>query len=441
MTDDEAWRDNVTSIGAASGLDDWEFALASRLLIVRKESPSGAVTETLRSCAANVATVLQHHPDWAGVIALNTFHLRIEATRVPPWHELDRPATSKAGPWTDADTARMANWFARTRICGMSPMHVGAKVLDAAILVAAEARAFHPVRDYLRGLEWDGEARVDTWVANYLGGELTPYACATGAAFLVGLVARVMVPGCKLDTMIVLEGAQGKFKSTALDALASPWFADSALPIGSKDGMQNLAGVWLWEIGELAALSKSDVETIKAFMSSRSDRFRASYARYAVDVARQTCFAGTTNASTYLQDETGGRRFNPLVTGEIDIVGLRRDRDQLWAEAYQRFQGGERWWLEDGLAAPEQAARFVVDEWQARIETYLRLRTSTTVGDILEDLIFRDVDASGNERNTLSRWGQREQNRVARCLKQMGWTRRQVRDGDARSWRYEALRP
>lgn len=429
----EGRRDNVVPIGR--DLEEWEIKLRARLLLDRKKD-----TFTIRNSSANVATILQHHPAWAGVIALNTFHLRVEATRIPPWHEVDMPANPKAGAWTDADTARMAHWFARTWICGMKPMTLSAKALEPAILVAAEARAFHPVRDYLHGLEWDGEPRVDTWVANYLGGELTPYACATGAAFLIGLIARVMVPGCKLDTMIVVEGLQGRFKSTALDALTSPWFADSRLPIGDKDGMQMLAGVWLWEIGELAGLTKADVETVKAFLSSRSDRYRPSYAKYTIDVPRQTCFAGTTNASTYLQDETGGRRFNPLRTGAIDIAGLRRDRDQLWAEAVHRFKGGEKWWLDEGLAAPEQASRFVVDEWQARIETYLRLRTSTTVGDILEDLIFRDVDSSGNERNTLSRWGQRDQNRVARCLAQLGWWRVRQTNG-TRQWHYVPLRP
>ncbi len=432
----ESWRDNVVSIGVARDLEPWEVALEARLLVDIKTSRNGLVTRTLKPSAANVATILQHHPDWAGVIALNVFHLRIEALKVPPWHDLDMPSDPRPGAWTDADTARAAHWFARTSICGMKPIAVGAKVLEPAILVAAEARALHPVRDYLKGLSWDGDKRVDTWIANYLGGELTPYACATGAAFLIGLVARVMVPGCKLDTMIVIEGDQGRFKSTALDALTSPWFADSRLPIGDKDGMQMLAGVWLWEIGELAGLSKADVETVKAFLSSRTDRYRPSYGKRTIDVQRQIAFAGTTNATTYLQDETGGRRFNPIRTGTIDIPALRRDRDQLWAEAYQRFLGGERWWLPEGLAASEQAARFVVDEWQARIETYLRLRTSTTIGDILEDLIFRDVDSSGNARNTLSRWGQRDQNRVARCLRQIGWERRLTRGEGARNWMY-----
>jgi predicted P-loop ATPase len=361
--------------------------------------------------------------------------LRIEATRWPPWHENDAPSEAKAGPWSDADTARLVNWFARTWICGMPPINVAAKVVDAALLVAAEANAYHPVRDYLRSVKWDGEDRLDTWGANYLGGELTPYACAVGAAFLIGCVARVMSPGCKLDTCIVLEGKQGKYKSTALEVLAGEWFADSKLAIGDKDAMQGIAGVWIYEIAELASLGKADVETIKAFMSSRRDHYRPSYGRHAIDVPRQTAFAGTTNAETYLQDATGGRRFNPFRTGEINIKALRADRDQLWAEALHRYESGSPWWIDEAITADEQSARYVVDEWQDRIGVYLRLRTRTTVGEILEDLIMRDVDGDGNSRNTLGRWGQSEQNRVARCLARLEWVKKRE-GGGARGWFY-----
>ena len=443
--------ENVFPIGSARGrrtasprppseLEPWEDDLLAKLIVDRKMSKSGDETVTIRSVAANVATILQCHPEWAGVVAQNVFHIRIEARKPPPWHALDAPTDLKAGPWSDADTARLANWFTRTWICGLRPIVVGTRMLDAAILVAAEANAFHPVRDYLSGITWDGEMRIDTFAANYLGGELTPYACAVGAAFLIGCVARVMDPGCKLDTCIVLEGAQGKFKSTALEALASPWFADSKLAIGDKDGMQGLAGVWIYELGELASFGKADVETIKAFMSSRSDHYRPSYGKYQVDVPRQTAFAGTTNAGQYMQDETGGRRFNPLRTGVIDIVAIRRDRDQLWAEAFHRYEAGSPWWIPDALTAPEQAARFVADEWQARIALYLRLRTSTTVGDILEELIFREVDKNGDAKNTLGKWGQREQTRVARCLTQIGWVRQRQTTGQ-RGWHYVPSRP
>ena len=410
-------------------------ALEEKLIIV------GEKHRVLQPCAANVATVLQHHPDWHGVVALNIFHLRFETTRPPPWHSLDAPKDAKVGAWTDADTARLSNWFARTSICGLPPISVSAKTIEAAVLVAAEANTFHPVRDYLRGLPaWDDEKRIDTWVSRYLGGESTPYTCAAGAALLIGLVARVMRPGCKLDTMLVLEGKQGAQKSTALEALTSPWFADSRLPIGEKDAMQMLAGVWLWEIGELAGLSKADVETVKAFLSSPSDRYRPSYGRHAVDVPRQTAFAGSTNATTYLQDETGGRRFYPVKTGTIDVPAITRDRDQLWAEAVLRFQAGDPWWLDDALAAPEQAARYAPDVWQAAVVAHLEGQTSTTIADILELVIFSETDTS---KNTLAKWGQREQNRVARILTHLGWVRRQVRvpatglaDKPKREWRY-----
>ena len=444
---------NVVPIGSAKRrrgaeprpsrpLEEWETDLLASLILDRKTNrTTGEETVTIRGIPANVATILQHHPEWTGIIALNVFHLRIEARRVPPWHALDAPTEAKAGPWSDADTARLANWFARSWICGLPPINVGVKTLDAAVLVAAEANAYHPVRDYLGGLTWDGEPRIDTFAANYLGGEVTPYSCAVGAAFLIGCVARVMVPGCKLDTCIVLEGAQGKFKSTALEVLAGEWFADSKLAIGDKDGMQALAGVWLYELGELASFGKADVETIKAFMSSRKDHYRPSYGRHAVDVPRQTAFAGTTNAGQYLQDETGGRRFNPLKTGFINIAALRADRDQLWAEALHRFRGGAPWWLDDALTGPEQAERLVVDEWEGRIATYLRLRTCTSVDEILSDLIFRETGKDGEERNTLGKWEQKHANRVARCLTGLRWIRKRIGPRGARTWQYVPERP
>lgn len=424
----------------ASRLQPWEDELLERLLI--SISRSGA--RTLCATAANVATVLRLHPDWAGIIALNVFHMRMETTAVPPWHEIDAPSNPKPGPWSDGDTARLVNWFARTWICGMPPIQIKPPTVEAGLIISAQANEYHPVRSYLRGITflqevdgaaplevagWDGEKRIDTWVANYLGGETTPYACAVGAAFLIGCVARVMQPGCKLDTMIVLEGKQGKYKSTALEVLAGEWFADSRLAIGEKDAMQGLCGVWIYELGELASLRKADVETIKLFMSSRSDHYRPSYGKHAIDVPRQTAFAGSTNADQYLQDETGGRRFNPIKTDVINIAALRRDRDQLWAEALHRYEDGAPWWVDEGITAPEQEARLVVDEWQDRIEVYLRLRTTTKVGDILDDLIFRDVDKDGNARNTLGRWGQTEQSRVARCLIRLGWIKKRERDG------------
>jgi predicted P-loop ATPase len=420
-------------------LKDWEHELLAKLQLSKKENAkTGEVTTTIIPSTANATTVFQHHPAWSGVVALNTFHLRIESRRVPPWHKLDAPSDPKPGAWTDGDTARAVNWFARTWIADLQPMNVGAKTVEAAALVASEANTFHPVKDYWRSLTWDGEPRIDCLAANYLGGELTAYARAVGACFMVGAVARVMEPGCKLDTCVILEGKQGEKKSTFLETLASPWFADSKLPIGEKDAMQMLPGVLIWEIGELAALSKADVEDVKAFLSSRKDRFRPSYKQHTVDVPRQTVFAGTTNVGEYLHDVTGGRRFHPLRTGKIDIEALRRDRDQLWAEAVHRYHTTGRWWLDEALAQPEQAARFVEDEWLAKIATHLSGLTTTTVGEILEQLVFREHDGAGGIKNTMGKWGQREQNRVARCLTHLGWVRRQVRTEIGREWRYVA---
>lgn len=426
-----------------SALEPWEAELYAKLLVDTQTMADGSEVTSIRSTSANVSTILQCHEAWRGVLAWNLFHLRLETTRTPPWHELDAGADSKAGEWGDADSVRLVHWLERTPICGLAPLHVPTRLVQDAVLVAGEANAFHPVRDYFAGLVWDGAPRLESLASAYFGGEDTPYARAVSSSLLVSAVARVTEPGCKVDTMVVLEGHQGAGKSSALAVLAGPWFGDSKLPIGDKDSFQLLPGKLFWEIGELSGLTKADVEDVKAYLSSAHDRYRQSYGKYARDVPRQTVFVGTTNAETYLKDATGGRRFYPLKTGAIDLEALRRDRDQLWAEAIHVYATTRRWWLDDELARGEQAARFVQDEWQAKIGAWLVGRPSVTVGEILEGLIFAERERvgwgeadHGALKNSISRWGQREQNRVSGCLTALGWARRRVRTGAVLEWRY-----
>lgn len=387
---------------------------------------------SIRPTSANVATVLARHADWAGVIALDTFSGRIVTTKAPPWHELDAPAEVKPGAWTDADTARAVHWFARSSIADTKPLSVSTKIIDTAVLVVGEGHTVHPVREYLRSLRWDGTPRLDALAARYFGTEDTPYTRAVGACFMKGAVARVMTPGCKVDMCPVLEGPQGKLKSTAISVLASPWFTDSKIILGDKDAYQTLRGVWIVELGELAALSKSDVETTKAFISSCVDRYRPSYGRHEVEVPRQTVFIGTTNATSYLQDATGARRFPPLRIGTIDIDALRRDRDQLWAEALHRFKAGETWWLAGDLvadAAEEAEHRFVRHPWEEPIAAYLQNPQRVSAGVTTEELLAAcGVDTA--HRTTAHAMT------VGSVLGRLGWERRRARVAGARVYLY-----
>jgi predicted P-loop ATPase len=227
-----------------------------------------------------------------------------------------------------------------------------------------------------------------------------------------------MRPGCKADHVPILEAGQGKLKSSAVEALFTPWFTDDLAEFGSKDASMQIQGAWGVEIAELASMQRGEVERVKAFISRRTDRFRPSYGRYVIERPRQCNFVGTTNAEAYLKDETGGRRFWPVKCGNINLDILARDRDQLWAESVAMYCKGTQWWLSDdstvAAAAEAQAARYTPDAWQTPIAEHLAtVSDCTSVAEIL-------VDVLGIEK---SRWDQQAQTRVARCLKIEGWER------------------
>src|ERR1019366_3150309 len=215
-----------------------------------------------------------------------------------------------------------------------------------AVQTVAREHPFHPVRDYLNSLKWDGVKRIDDWLGPYLGADPSDYVRGVGSKWLIGAVARIREPGCKNDTCLILEGEQGTLKSTALRTLTDPWFTDDIAELGTKDSALQLRGVWLIELSELASMHPSEISRTKAFMSRNTDRFRPPFGRRPIEVPRECFFAGTVNQSAYLRDETGGRRFWPVKRGAINIAELRRDRDQLWAEAVHQYGAGPSWWLD-----------------------------------------------------------------------------------------------
>ena len=239
-------------------------------------------------------------------------------------------------------------------------------MVDAVTRIALEYQ-FNPVLDYLDGLKWDGQKRIDTWLTVYLGAEDTPLYRAMGRKFLLAAVRRVRQPGCKFDNILTLEGPQGSLKSTLVREMAGGRenFSDADILQSDKREQQELCeGVWFYEIAELSGLHKGGVEKVKAFASRQEDKARAAYARK-VSVRPRTCvFVGTTNDDEYLQDQTGNRRFWPIRIGQIDIEAFRRDRDQLFAEAAVEEATGELLVLPGELwpdAAALQDSRMVSD--------------------------------------------------------------------------------
>jgi predicted P-loop ATPase len=269
---------------------------------------------------ANAIAALRHAPEWGGVLAFNEFAFGTVALKPAPWGIVPR------GEWTDNEDRLAAEWLQKQGIL------VSVDVAGQAAQTAARYHSIHPVKAYLHGLKWDGVQRVDTWLSAYVGAEGTEYASAVGSRWLISAVARIFRPGAKADCCLILEGPQGIRKSTALRTLAGEFFTDELADLGSKDAAMQTRGVWIIELSELDSLSHSEVARIKAFMSRTTDRFRPPYGMRLVESPRQCVFAGTVNHSTYLPDETAGRRFLPITCGRIDVEALVRDRDQLWAE-------------------------------------------------------------------------------------------------------------
>jgi predicted P-loop ATPase len=325
----------------------------------------------------------------------------------------DPAAPFEPRPLTDADVAVIQERLQR----------LGLKRLSRDVAhQAADTRAleccYHPVRDYLAAVAWDGRPRLGTWLSTYLGAEQTDYAKETGTMFLVAMTARVLSPGCKADYMLVLEGEQGTYKSTACQVLGDKWFSDHLpdITIG-KDVSQHLRNKWLLEISEMHAYSRAETALLKSFVTRTHERYRPSYGRKEVVEPRQCVFVGTCNKDTYLRDETGGRRFWPVKVGSIDIEALRAERDQLFAEAVHLYRGGRLWWPSEQFErlhiAPEQHARYFVDVWTEAIAAYVSGKDKVTLGEVAKDALGFDT----------SRISKTDQVRIREALEALGWER------------------
>ena len=404
-------------------------------LMIRSESGNP------KPLLANAYAALKYDPQWEGVLVFNEFSLHAVTKKPTPW---EKPAGSR---WVDHDDSLTANWLQHYGIL------VNSKVAAEAVQTVAKENNFHPVRDYLTGLQWDKQPRLDHWLRTYLGAEDTAFIRAIGARWLLSAVARIFRPGCQVDHTLLLEGPQGIRKSTALRVLAGDeWFADHISDLGSKDSRIELHGKWILELSELDKVRRGELERVKAFLSARTDHFRVPYGRRAEDVPRSCVFAASTNDQTPFTDETGNRRFWPVRCESISIEKLTADRDQLWAEARKRYLEQPIWWLETqelrSAAESEQESRYDPGVWddcimawiedpkqtyetdggaQLPIQPFDSTRDRVTIADVL-------VHAIGKP---LERCTQTDKNQVSRCLVHEGWKRKQVRKGPLRGqWFY-----
>ena len=348
--------ERIAQTAAEFSDEDWQNGL--------ELDKSGHVKNTLR----NLTLILENDPNLKGVV-FNQLLDGMEIKGEVPWNH-----PSKF--WRDADDAQLISYV---------DAHYGtfsARNYDIAVTKVADDRAYHPIREFIESLpEWDKVPRVDTLLVDYLGAADTAYVRAVTRKTLCAAISRVLRPGCKFDSMLVLNGPKGVGKSTLIAKLAGEWFSDS-LNLGDtkdKTAAEKLQGYWILEIGELAGLKKAEVETLRSFLSRQNDIYRAAFGKRATPHLRQCVFFGTTNAeSGYLRDTTGNRRFWPVKTpgsGKKQSWNLTHEEIlQIWAEALVYVRQGEKLYLSaemDALAKDEQREAMESDEREGLVREYL----------------------------------------------------------------------
>lgn len=337
------------------------------------------------SCLLNLKLILTNGMEQQP-FGEDLFASRIEYISDTPW------GGKKGDAIADIDLIKVKDWFSQTEM--FEPSRDA--ILEATSLVAHRV-SFHPVRDWLESLKWDGVARIDTWIKDYCQGHAPePYLSEVSRKFLLAMVKRVFEPGCQWDYVLVLEGKQGKYKSSIARAIAGDkWFMDNLPDLKDKDSMLNLQGKWLIELGELADVKRADYNQVKAYLVRRTDTVRPHYGRLKQDVPRQSVFIGTINEGQYLKDPTGNRRYWPVKVGTCDVEGLKAVREQLFAEAMSIYrQSGEILMLsgEGNVQATEaQDARRVDDDESEMRDAFMGFLENPTEGFDFDKFKTRDL--------------------------------------------------
>ena len=409
--------------GGNPEIEDWKLGLT--------RNRDGLVEGTLH----NLLRIFEHDDRLRGLWWLNESSNQIELTRDAPWQGGNRLE------FVDADSYELAAWL-------QHPDQYRAKCSDDMVLkaVVATARRYrrHPIRDYLRGLKWDGTPRVEQMLIDLFGAPDNPYSRRAAVCFAVGAVARILwvdpkqpFVGAQVDFMLVLEGEQGKRKSSALRELfGSQWFVETNESPTGKDFYQVIQGCWGVEIGEMDSFGKADVTAVKTAITRRVDKFRAPYERVPRSYRRECVFAGTTNEHEYLRDPTGGRRFLPVRTdGEVKLELIRQQRDQIWAEAAHLFDAGEEWWQLPEEAGDEQEARYMGDSWEGRIARWLAFKANGEPDKCYPQRLRFGAGVDYATTDEILQWaigldpgkhGRPEQMRVAAVMKRLNWESRRV---------------
>ena len=404
-------------------------------------------TGAYEATIANLKLIIKNDPNLRGIGGRDLFRNRYNVTQKLPWQRTGQT-------WTDLDDAGLRDYIEQ-----VYEIESRQKIIDALTLVFEE-NSYNPVKDYIEAATWDGKPRVETLLIDYLGAADTLYTRTVTRKALVAAIARVYNPGCKFDYMLTLVGKQGIGKSLIIKRLAGEWFSDTLTDIRGKESYEALDGVWIMEMGELAALKRGEREAIKGYISKTEDTYRKAYARNTTISKRQCIFIGTTNDEEFLDDPTGNRRFW-VVDTDFDRrtktvwEDLTQDEvHQVWAEALEIYRSGDenvmalnadvkdaateqqkahssvdalRGIIEDMLATP------IPEDWDSR-SIYERQQFYNATNDYNAEAegprtgklrqrvcaIEIWVEALGKDPAALNNPAAK---RINDCLEQLGWTR------------------
>lgn len=354
-------------------------------------------TNKLLNNANNVALLLCNTEDWKGRV----------------WYDLfSEDLKCDNHTWTDRDTTQVQRWLQRTQ--GLKT--ITKATIDDGIKMAGEEQRINVLTDYLDNLVWDPESQIgiNCWLTDYFGVKDTPLNRAFGRAWLVSAVARAFEPGCQVDHCLIFEGNQGIGKSTALRMLAGDVFYAqfNVANLADKEAYDRCRGKWILEFSELGAIRTNRAESVKAFMSSVGDHYRKAYDRHATTVKRTCVFAGTTNETHYLEDDTGNRRYWPVRCRWASADKIKRDRDQLWAHAVHIYRTEHMWHLTpemEKLAKAAQAARIEIDAWTEAVQKYVATHADVSLAEIMEHGLDKP------------HYTPKDTQRLGRLLRAIGW--------------------
>ena len=387
------------ALGRPASAPDW-----SRILECTKQGPLNNLD--------NVVRVIENDPTLRGHIWYDEF--------------LDAIVSDWQGParqWRDSDDVLLQLYVQRH--VGLNKIGV-ATVHDAA-LVAAFRNVRNECREWLESLEWDQTARLEFMLHEAFGAEQSEYMQAVGKCWFISMVARVMDPGCKVDTVPVLEGAQGVGKSSALKIIGGKWFAECHESVLTKDWYGVLDGHMLVEISEMHSFTRGEVERVKGLISCQVDRYRKAYGRNTEDHPRQSVLVCTTNRDDWQRDDTGARRFWPVLCGAIDQGWLTTNRENLFAEAMHLYRNGVAWWHVNEAEHDNQTEqRRDSDAWEHTIEGWLHGRDKTTTSEILSSCL--NIEIAKQE--------VMYQRRVARAMRALRYTQKVLKENgvNKRTW-------